>query len=74
MRLEGEHSGRMARSARELAGLADQHGMPPVQAIEVAHREDRAGGMIRPGAGMSDDSDHGSGKSRSFKASQLLRK
>jgi hypothetical protein len=35
--------------------------MPAMQAIEIAHREDRAGGVIRPGTGVSYDSDHGSG-------------
>src|ERR1700756_3427881 len=61
MRLEGQHSGRAARFPRELASLPDQHGMPAVQTIEIAHRQDRAGRVVRPGAGMSYDSDHGSG-------------
>jgi hypothetical protein len=61
MRLEGQHSGRAAGFARELAGPADQHGMPAVQTIEIAQRQDRAGQVVRAGAGMSYDSDHGSG-------------
>ena len=61
MRLEGQHAGRAARFPRELAGPADQHRMPAVQTIEIAHRQDRAGRVVRAGAGMSDDSDHGSG-------------
>src|SRR6202030_1673785 len=61
MRLEGQHSGGAARFPRELAGPAGQPGMAAMQTIEIAHRQDRAGRVVRPGAGMSDDSDHGSG-------------
>ncbi len=53
MRLEGQHSGRAACLPRELAGPADQHGMAAVQAIEIAHRQNRAGRVVRSGAGMS---------------------
>ena len=61
MRLEGQHAGRAARFSRELAGPPDQHGMAAVQTIEIAQPQDRAGRVVRPGAGMSYDSDHGSG-------------
>jgi hypothetical protein len=46
---------------REVARSADQHRVAAMQAVEIAHRKDRPGPMIRPGAGMSDDSDHGNG-------------
>ena len=74
MRLEGQHAGRAARFPRELARLADQHRMAAVQTIEIAHRQHRAARVVRPGTGMSYDSDHGERQSRSFKASQLQRK
>ena len=61
MGLECQHARRAACFPREIAGPADQHGMAAVQAIEIADREDRAGGVVRPRAGMSYDSDHGSG-------------
>src|SRR5208282_4998548 len=61
MRLEGQHRDRPALSSRQVADLADHHRMPAMQAVEIAHREDRTTRVVRSGAGMSDDADHGSG-------------
>jgi hypothetical protein len=60
MRLEGQHRGRSALGLRTVADLAKQYGMPPMQAVEIAYREDRTTRMVRAGAGMSDDADHAS--------------
>jgi len=46
--------------------------MTAVQAVEITHRKNRAGRVIRPRTGMSYDSDHGSGNRAVFNASELL--
>jgi hypothetical protein len=42
MRLERQHTGRSLFRLRELARPAEQHGMPAVEAVEIADREDGA--------------------------------
>ena len=74
MRLEGQHSCRHGLRMREVARSADQHRVAAMQAVEIAHRKDRPGRVIRPGAGMSDDSDHGSGAQCSCIVSQFAAK
>ena len=61
MRFEGQHAGRAGGLPRKFAGPADQYGMTAVQTIEIPHRQDRAGRVVRSGAGMSYNSDHGNG-------------
>jgi len=46
--------------------------MAAMQAVEIAHRKDRAGRVVRLGAGMSYDSDHGDKNRAVFKANELL--
>ena len=58
MRLKGQHRGGPALSLRAIANLAEQHGVPTMQAIKIAQREDRTTRVVRAGAGMSDDTDH----------------
>ncbi len=74
MRLEGQHSGWPALRMREVARAADQHRVAAMQAVKIAHRKDRPGRVIRSGAGMSDDSDHGSGAQCSCIVSQFAAK
>jgi hypothetical protein len=74
MRLEGEDPGWVAALPRQFADPADQRRMAAVQAVEIAHREDRAGRVMRPGAGMSYDSDHGDKNRAVFKASGIAMK
>ena len=62
MRLEGQHRGRPALPAAELARLRDQRRMTLVQPVEIAHRQHRWARMARSRAGMSDDADHGDGR------------
>ena len=71
MRLEGQHRGRPAVLPRQVARAADQQRMAAMQPVEIAHRQHRAARMVRLGAGMSDDADHGSGDGRSFIGGQL---
>ncbi len=40
VRFEGQHPGWPARRSREIAHLADQHGVTAVQAVEIAHCKD----------------------------------
>ena len=42
MRLERQHSGRPALRPCKLERLVEQHGMPAVETVEIAHREDGA--------------------------------
>jgi hypothetical protein len=42
MRLERQHTGRSLVCLRELACPADQHGMPAVETVEIADRENGA--------------------------------
>ena len=72
MRLEGEHSGWTVVLPRQFADPADQRRMAAMQAVEIAHRKDRAGRVVRLGAGMSYDSDHGDKNRAVFKANELL--
>jgi hypothetical protein len=71
MRLEGQHGRGYAMSPGEVAHLADQHRMSAMQTIEIAHRKNRATRVVRSGARMSDDADHGC---RAFHGQQVARK
>ncbi len=61
MRLEGQQGSGPALSPRAVAHLTDQHRVPAMQTVEIAHRQNRTRRVVRSGAGMSDDADHGSG-------------
>ncbi len=71
MRLERQHGRGYAMSPGEVAHIADQHRMPAMQTIEIAHRKHRATRVVRSGARMSDDADHGC---RAFHCQQVARK
>src|SRR3984893_7068545 len=58
MRLERQHGRGYAMSPGEVAHMADQHRMPAMQTIEIAHRKHRATRVVRSGARMSDDAGH----------------
>jgi hypothetical protein len=58
---------------RQVAGSADQQRMTAMQPVEIAHRQNRAARVVRLGAGMSDDSDHGR-RRQSCIDSQVARK
>ncbi len=66
MRLEGQHPDRPVLRPRQIAGAADQQRMAAVQTVEIAHRQHRTARMVRLGAGMSDDADHGAGREAQF--------
>jgi hypothetical protein len=45
-----------------------------MQTVEIAHRQHRTALVVREGAGMSNDSDHGNLARRRFIGKQLSRK
>ena len=59
MRLEGQHGGGPVLLPRHVACARDKQRVAAMQAVEIAHRQDRAARVVRSGAGMSDDADHG---------------
>ncbi len=59
MRLEGQHSDRFAGGMGPVARRGDQSRMTAMDPIEIAQGQYHAARMIRVGAGMSDDAEHG---------------
>jgi len=74
VRLKSQHRSWPALCPREIARVADQYGMSAMQPVEIAHRENRARRMVRPGTRMADDADHGGNALQRLIISELPRK
>jgi hypothetical protein len=64
MRLEGQDGKRAPLRSSTRPSVADQRSVAQMYAVEIPDRQNRVAGMVRAGAGMSDDAGHGKGSAR----------